>query len=146
MKRFNVELFVGIFLIAGFLSFVYLAVRLGEVNIFRTGDYSVKARFASVTGLKSDAMVEISGVQIGRVSRISLDGGKALVEMQLNSHVKLPDDSIASIRTMGIIGDKYVKISLGGSDRTIQPGGWITETESAIDLEEMVSKYIFGKL
>lgn len=146
MKRFSVELFVGIFLIAGFLCFVYLAIRLGEVDIFRTSDYIVKARFASVTGLKPDTMVEIAGVQVGKVTRIILDEGKALVEMQISSQVKLSDDTIASIRTMGIIGDKYVKLSPGGSDRYIQPGGMITETESAIDLEELVSKYIFGKI
>jgi phospholipid/cholesterol/gamma-HCH transport system substrate-binding protein len=146
MKRFSLELVVGIFLIVGFLCFVYLAVRLGKVDIFRSSDYVVKARFASVTGLKPDAMVEIAGVQVGKVARISLDEEKALVEMLISSQVKLSDDTIASIRTMGIIGDKYVNLSPGGSDRYIQAGGMITETESAIDLEELVSKYIFGKI
>jgi phospholipid/cholesterol/gamma-HCH transport system substrate-binding protein len=132
MKRFSLELVVGIFLIVGFLCFVYLAVRLGKVDIFRSSDYVVKARFASVTGLKPDAMVEIAGVQVGKVARISLDEEKALVEMLISSQVKLSDDTIASIRTMGIIGDKYVNLSPGGSDRYIQAGGMITETESAI--------------
>ncbi len=146
MKRFSVELGVGIFLVTGFLAFIYLAVQLGEVNLFSKGDYSVNARFASVTGLKADAMVEIAGVQVGRVNRITLDKDKALVELRIFSGTELPEDSVASIRTMGIIGDKYVKISLGGSDKYIQPSGWITETESAIDLEELVSRYIFGKI
>jgi phospholipid/cholesterol/gamma-HCH transport system substrate-binding protein len=146
MKRFNVELFVGLFLIAGFLSFLYLAIRLGEVEIFSTGDYTVKARFASVSGLKLAAVVEIAGVPVGKVKSISLDKGQAVVEMQISSKLKLPEDSIASIRTMGIIGDKYIKISLGGSDNDIHPGGWITETESSVDLEEILSKYIFGKI
>jgi len=146
MKRLSMELFVGIFLIAGFLSFLYLAVRLGGVDIFSTGDYNVKATFASVSGLKPDAAVEISGVPVGKVTSISLNKGKALVEMQIRSAVKLPEDCIASIRTMGIIGDKYVKISLGGSDEYIPPGGSITETEPAIDLEELLSKYVFGKI
>ncbi|MBW2145449.1 MAG: outer membrane lipid asymmetry maintenance protein MlaD [Deltaproteobacteria bacterium] len=146
MKRFSLELIVGIFLIIGFLAFIYLAVKLGEVDILRTGDYSINARFTSVTGLKTDAIVEIAGVQIGKVKRIRLDDDRAVVELRIYSGAKLPDDSVASIRTMGIIGDKYIKISLGGSDRYIQPGGMITETESAIDLEELVSKYIFGKI
>lgn len=146
MKRFSIELVVGIFLVIGFFAFFYIVVQLGEVKIFSTGDYVLKARFASVTGLKNDAAVEIAGVKIGRVNCISLDDDKALVEILVNGETRLPSDSVASIRTMGIIGDKYIKISMGGSEKSIPPGGMITETESAIDLEELVSKYIFGKI
>jgi phospholipid/cholesterol/gamma-HCH transport system substrate-binding protein len=147
MKRINVETGVGLFLIAGFLCFAYLSIRLGDVNFFGDKSYPVAARFNSISGLKVGAMVEIAGVKIGKVERISLDpeNYQAQVEMAIDNGVLLQEDSIASIRTSGIIGDKYVDVSPGGSPETIKPGGRIVETESAINLEEMVSKYIFEK-
>jgi len=79
------------------------------------------------------------------VSKIYLDNYEAVVELLINPEIKIQDDAIASIRTQGIIGDKYVKISPGGSEDYIGPKGLITETESAVDIEELVSKYIFEK-
>ncbi len=145
MKRLNVETAVGIFLVAGFLCFAWLSVRLGDVNLFGDRSYPVEARFGSVSGLKVGAVVEIAGVQIGKVSSIRLDGSdyEAKVELSIERGVALQEDSIASIRTAGIIGDRFVNISPGGSDVVIPPGGEIVETESAINLEELVSKYIF---
>ncbi len=145
MKRLNVETAVGIFLVAGFICFAWLSVRLGDVNLFGDRSYPVEARFGSVSGLKVGAVVEIAGVQIGKVSSIRLDGSdyEAKVELSIERGVALQEDSIASIRTAGIIGDRFVNISPGGSDVVIPPGGEIVETESAINLEELVSKYIF---
>ena len=105
----------------------------------------VKARFTNVSGLKEGSTVEIAGVQIGKVSKISLDNYQAFVELLINPRVKIQEDAIASIRTQGIIGDKYVKISPGGAEEYIQPNGVLTETESAVDIEELISKYIFEK-
>jgi len=91
--------------------------------------------------------VEIAGVQVGKVAKVRLDPEyyDAVVSMAIDKGVSLQEDSIASIRTAGIIGDRYVKISPGGSPEAIAPGGEITETESAINIEELISKYIFEK-
>lgn len=147
MKRFNVEMGVGIFMVLGFLCFAWLGVKLGDVDLFGTHSYQVQARFGSISGLKEGATVELAGVRVGTVSAIRLDpqSYQAVVELALNQGLQLQQDSIASIRTAGIIGDRYVNLSPGGSDQMIPPGGEIHETESAINLEELVSKYIFEK-
>ena len=145
MNRINIETGVGIFLVIGLISLGFLSVKLGGVNLFGAQHYSVKARFSNISGLKEGATVEIAGVQIGKVARIDLDDYDAVVEMDIDHDVKLQEDSIASIRTQGIIGDKFIKIKVGGSDDYIEDGGEIIETESAIELEELVSKYIFEK-
>ncbi|MDF1553775.1 MAG: outer membrane lipid asymmetry maintenance protein MlaD [Deferrisomatales bacterium] len=147
MNRFNVETAVGIFLVAGFLSFSYLAVKLGGVQFFGGDTYPVQARFGSVSGLQTGAVVEIAGVRVGRVTGIHLNGEDydAVVDLAIDRGVKLQLDSIASIRTAGIIGNRYVSIAPGGDEEYIGPGGKIEETESAINLEELISKYIFEK-
>lgn len=147
MKRFNLEIAVGLFMVVGFICFAWLSIRLGDVGLFARRTYPVKADFGSVSGLKPGATIEIAGVPVGKVARITLDQDtyQAQVTMEIDNDVKLQEDSIASIRTAGIIGDRYVDISPGGSPELIKPGGEITETESAINLEELVSKYIFEK-
>ncbi len=144
MKKFNVETAVGVFLLAGFLSFIWLAVRLGDVGFFEE-NYSISAHFGSVAGLQSGAMVQIAGVRVGDVTAIRLDPEyyEAVVHMRIDSGVELPEDSIASIRSTGIIGDRYVSISPGGSPEVLADGGVIIETESSISIEELISKYIF---
>lgn len=145
MKRFNVETAVGLFLVIGFLCFAYISVKLGNVDIFGPDTYRVSARFSSISGLKIGANIEIAGVKIGRVAKISLDNSDyaAIVELDINSGVELQEDCIASIRTAGIIGDKYISIIPGGFDELIGPGGEIVETEPSINIEELISKYIF---
>lgn len=147
MKKLNIEMAVGIFLVAGFLCFAYISVKLGDVNLFGDKMYQVTARFHSVSGLKEGDIVEMAGVQIGTVKQIALDAEEyeAIVRLELKNDVRLQEDSIASIRTSGIIGSKYVDITPGGLEDYIQPGGEIFETESAINLEKLVSKYIFEK-
>jgi phospholipid/cholesterol/gamma-HCH transport system substrate-binding protein len=145
MNKLNVETGVGIFLIAGIVCLAFLSVKLGHIELFGTKQYVVKASFTSITGLKENAEVEIAGVKVGNVSKISLDSDRAVVEMHIDPAVKIQEDSIASIRTKGIIGDKYIKISPGGTDEIVKPNGMLTETESSIELEELVSKYIFEK-
>ena len=143
MKRFNIETAVGVFLVAGFACFAYLAVMLGDVKLFGDSTYVVTARFTSVSGLKEGGRVEIAGVPIGKVRRIRLHDYQAEVEMLIESGIGIQDDAIASIRTLGIIGDKYVMISPGGSDVMIEGEGEILETEGAISLEDLIGKYIF---
>jgi phospholipid/cholesterol/gamma-HCH transport system substrate-binding protein len=147
MKRFNVEIAVGIFLIAGFLCFAYLSVKLGEVELLGSNAYPLTAKFGSVAGLKGGAIIEIAGVQVGKVTAIDLSQKyyEAVVHMAINKGVEIPEDSIASIRTSGIIGDKYVSVSPGGAMDYLKAGGEIAETQSAINLEELVSKYVFEK-
>lgn len=145
MKKINIETGVGILLIFGLLCLAYLSIRLGDVKLFSSKQYSVTARFANISGLKEGALVEIAGVEVGEVKRVRLNDYEATVEMMINPDVKLQDDAMASIRTKGIVGDKYVKIQPGGSEQYIVSGGKISETESAVELEELVSKYIFNK-
>jgi len=134
-------------MIAGFLCFIWLAVKLGDVPLFGDDSYTVNARFGSISGLKSGATVEIAGVRVGKVTKVDLDREdyEAIVEMKIDKGVDLQEDVIASIRTAGVIGDKYVSLTPGGAEEIIGPQGEIIETESSINLEELVSKYIFGK-
>ncbi|MDA8165647.1 MAG: outer membrane lipid asymmetry maintenance protein MlaD [Desulfobacteraceae bacterium] len=148
MKKLNLDLAVGLFLIAGFLAFAYISLQLGEFSIFARGNqYRVIAKFNDVSGLKEGATVEMSGVTIGSVQKIGLaPDDRAAVTMGIRKGVKITDDAMASIRTQGLIGDKYVRISQGGSDKYLKNGSEITETESAVDLEDLIGKYIFGKV
>lgn len=148
MKKISTDFIVGLFLLAGFGCFVYLSLQLGEFSVFSMEkNYVLSADFNNVSGLKPGASVEMSGVLVGRVFRIELgEHDRAHVTLLLKQAVKVSEDAIASIRTQGIIGDKYVRISQGGLDDFLTDGGVIEETESAVDLEELVSKYIFGKV
>jgi phospholipid/cholesterol/gamma-HCH transport system substrate-binding protein len=147
MKKMNLEMIVGLFLLTGFASFSFIAIKMGDISLFMEDSYPVSARFVSISGLKEGAVVEVAGVKVGKVSAIELDGGKyeAVVHMDISKTVHLSDDSIASIRTAGIIGDRFIKLTPGGSEDYLDPGDEIQETESAISLEELVSKYIFEK-
>jgi phospholipid/cholesterol/gamma-HCH transport system substrate-binding protein len=145
MKKFNIETGVGIFIVAGLLSLGYLSINLGGMDLFGSEQYKVTARFANVSGLKAGATVEIAGVTVGKVERIDLEDYEASVQMMIDPEVKLQEDVIASIRTQGIIGDKYIKIKAGGADEYLEEDGEIIETESALELEELISKYIFEK-
>ncbi|MFZ5764582.1 MAG: outer membrane lipid asymmetry maintenance protein MlaD [Thermodesulfobacteriota bacterium] len=148
MKKTSLEFFVGVFLIVSFATFAYISLQFGEFSFFSQGrNYTLVAEFDSVSGLKKGAQVSIAGVDVGKVSAIRLtEDQQARVELYLNRDVKITEDAIASIKTQGIIGDKYIRISQGGSDVFLEEGGLITETESAVDLEELISKYIFGDI
>jgi len=147
MKRFTVETAVGIFVLIGILCVGYLTIKLGKMEWIGGDKYHVyKARFQSVAGLKTGAEVHMAGVEIGTVSSVNLDveNFAALLELRIRKDIELTDDVIASIKTSGLIGDKYIKLTPGGSDEIVAPGEFITETESALDIEELVSKYVFG--
>ena len=146
MNRSLVEIGVGIFVLIGIICVGYLTVRLGKMEWFGVDYYSVSAQFQSISGLNNGASVEVAGVQIGKVDSISLEKEEmvAVVKMQIQKGVVLTDDVIASIKTAGLIGDKYIKLTPGGSDEILNAGDTIIETESAIDLEELISKYVFG--
>lgn len=146
MKRSSVEIAVGIFVLIGILCVGYLTIRLGKMELLGDNHYPLLARFETVSGLKSGGMVEMAGVEIGTVDSISLDKEReiAIVKLKILKGLSLTDDVIASVRTSGLIGDKYIKITPGGSDVVLKPGDMIIETESSVDLEELIGKYVFG--
>ena len=147
MKRASINTVVGVFVLIGILCLVYLSIKLGRLELFG-GDYAVRADFDSVAGLKKGASVEIAGVEVGRVESIALEAqaGRARVFLKMRRDIKLQEDVIASVRTRGIIGDKFVMLKPGGSETLIPVGGVIRETEGAVDLEELFSKYVHGQL
>src|SRR5919201_3300107 len=146
MDRVKLNLTVGVFMLLGILALGYLSIKLGRVSFLGTSGYIVTVDFPSVGGLKAGSAVEIAGVEIGRVESIGLADYQARVVLRLQRDVKLQEDSIASIKTKGLIGEKFVRVSPGGSDRLIPPNGRIREVEASVDFEELLSKYIFGKV
>ena len=146
MKRSTLELSVGVFVLIGIICVGYLTIKLGQMELLGSNTYTVNAHFTSVTGLKPGASVEMAGVQVGQVESITLDlkSRQAVVLLKIENDLELSDDVIASVKTAGLIGDKYISLSPGGSDIIIKPGGRIIETESAIDLEALIAKYVFG--
>lgn len=148
MKRSTVEISVGIFVLIGILCVGYLTVKLGKMEWFGEGYYPVNARFTSVTGLKTGTEVQMAGVSVGRVAKIALDPDLkiAVVTLNIRQDLELAEDVIASVKTAGLIGDKYVSLAPGGAMDMLKPGDTIVETESALDIEELVSKYVFGSV
>ena len=147
MKKTSMELTVGIFVVMGIILIGYLLTVLGGLNFFNNNDYySLFAKFESVAGLKKGASVEMAGVQIGNVGSISLDEKVqvALVQIDILKKVKLDEDAIASVKTSGLIGDKYISLLSGGSDEMLVAGDSILQTESALDIEALLGKFVFG--
>ncbi len=146
MKQFHVEYAVGLFMLAGLLSLFWLAMELGGVTAAGDDTYILRARFVSASGLKPGADVELAGVVVGQVERVSFiaDDYQAEIEMSLAKEVRLQEDAIASIRSTGIIGGKFLKITPGGSDILLSADDEIRETESSVNFEELLSKYIFS--
>jgi phospholipid/cholesterol/gamma-HCH transport system substrate-binding protein len=145
MAEDRLEIAVGLFVVIGLACVAYLTLRLGHVSLFSAGGYTVQAEFESASGLTDGAAVEIAGVVVGRVDRIVLDKNRALVSLRLQPGIQVQDDAIVSIRTKGLMGEKYVRILPGGSDRLVASGGRVRETESPTDLQDLLGKYIFGK-
>jgi phospholipid/cholesterol/gamma-HCH transport system substrate-binding protein len=136
-------------MLIGILCLGYLSIKLGKMELWGGNYYRVAAQFDSVSGLKQGARIEVAGVEVGAVERIALEkqsGDRAEVTLKIKDGTKLPDDVIASVRTSGIIGDKFIMLKPGGSDRLLKDGSKIRETESAIDIEELVSKFIHGNV
>ena len=146
MKKFDLELTVGLFIIAGIICLGYLSIQLGKMEIVGERGYEIYGVFSNVGGLKNGSSVEIAGVKVGRVKSVTLYNYQARVVLNLPENVKLQEDAIVSIKTKGLIGEQYVEITPGGSEKIINPGGQIRETQSAVDLEELISKFVFGKI
>lgn len=141
-RSFSMEFFVGLFTLIGVLALGYMSVSLAGLDLGTTESYEIIADFDNISGLEVGASVEIAGVPIGTVTKIYLTDPSAKVVLRIGSDVKLKDDDIASIRTKGIIGDRYVKISRGASSTLIPAGGLMTETESVVDIEDIIGKIV----
>ena len=144
-KNRQLEIVVGLFMLTGIIAVSFLAFRLGDIGIFNQNQYELVARFTSASGLKQGAAVEMAGVKVGHVKNIRFNPEDYVADVTIAfaEEVTVPDDSIASIRTAGIIGDRFIKLSAGGSETMLQEGEEIIETEPSINLEELISKYIF---
>ena len=148
MKRSAIETGVGIFVIIGLLCVGYLTIKLGQMELLGSEYYNLKANFRTVSGLKKGANIEIAGVKVGAVDKIYLDPETqtAMAVLKIKNNVKVSADVIASIKTSGLIGDKYILLSPGGDPEMLKNGDSISETESPIDFEELISKYVFGSV
>jgi phospholipid/cholesterol/gamma-HCH transport system substrate-binding protein len=147
MKQSNIELSVGAFVLLGVATIVWFAVQAGAGASIGGSTYEVNARFANIGGLKPGSQVFIAGVPVGRVEKIDLNPQyAAVVRLNVKQAVHLPSDTIASIKTSGLIGDKYVALAPGADSNNLPPGGTITDTESAMDLESLISRFAFGNV
>ena len=146
MKKYSIETVVGIFVMIGLIGVGYMTIKLGKVSLFGDDYYSLYARFSSVSGLKTGSPVEIHGIEVGRVEKMTLDTEKqtAVLELKVRKGITVYDDAIASIKTAGLIGDKFVNIDPGGGGEALASGTFISETTSPTDMEELISKYAFG--
>jgi phospholipid/cholesterol/gamma-HCH transport system substrate-binding protein len=147
MKQSNIELSVGAFVLLGIAAIVWFAVQTGAGMAIGGSTYELNARFANISGLKPGNQVFIAGVPVGHVEKIDLDSQyAAIVHLNVKQDVRLPSDTIASIKTSGLIGDKYIALAPGADSKNVPPGGTITDTESAIDLESLISRFAFGNV
>jgi len=146
MNNSRVEIGVGIFLVMGFVAFGWLAMQLGEVTwLSGSRTYTLYADFDNISGVKPGAEVQIAGVTIGSVTGLVLNEyDQARAQLQLNKEIKLAKDSIASVKSQGIIGDKLIQITPGRDEELYKAGDVIVDTESSVDLESLISKFAFG--
>lgn len=146
MKKINTEIAVGLFMIVGILCLGYLSIKLGKMEVLGSRGYEVVGVFSNTGGVRVGSVVTIAGVQIGRVKAVALDDYEARITMVINDGVAIPVDSMASIKTQGLIGEKYVELTPGADDKMLQAGQKIRDTQPPVDLESLISKYAFGKV
>lgn len=146
MKKYTQETVVGIFVVVGLLAIAYMTVRLGNVGFLGENSYTLYAKFNKVTGLRAGNPVTMLGLDVGRVESFNLDqeDQMVVVDLKINNGIKIYDDAIASIKTEGLIGDKFVSVDPGGGGDLLKAGDTITDTESPTDIMDLVSKYAFG--
>jgi phospholipid/cholesterol/gamma-HCH transport system substrate-binding protein len=148
MKKYSMETVVGIFVVIGLICVAYMTVKLGKISYFGDSYYSLYANFGSVSGLRVGNIIEIHGIEVGRVGSLNLDQEKqaATVELNIRKDIMIYDDAGASIKIAGLIGDKFINIDPGGSGALLKPGERISETTSPLDIGDMISKYAFGDI
>ena len=145
MKK--IEIIVGLFVLSGLIGIFFLAFRIGKSEFIGQKTYELNAVFNNLSGVSENARVEIAGVRVGSVENIELNVDfQAIVTLKLPEHLKLDDDTIAAVKTSGLIGDRFIELLPGGSGIQLEPGDLIFDTQSAIDLESLISKFGFGNL
>ncbi len=141
----RIDLAVGLFVIAGLAAVAYLALKLGAGALVGSDTTTVRARFTNLGGLAPGASVLVSGVEVGRVESVTLDQRYAAVAtLRVRKDLPLPSDTRAAIRSSGLIGDKHIALSPGAEDVLLGPDELITDTECAVDLESLISRFAFG--
>ncbi len=146
MNHTRTDVLVGVFVLVGLICLGYLAIRLGKIELFGSQGYVVFADFVSVAGIKLGDPVEIAGVRIGKVEGLTLADDRARLTLRVSDGVKLQEDVIASVRARGLIGDKFVLVTPGASDKIIAPGGKIRETDSPPDITDLIGKIVGGDI
>ena len=148
MKQAKLELLVGAFVLLGLAAIAYLTVKLGAGSLVGGDTYRLEARFTNASGLNVGGSVHVAGVPVGRVESIRVDPGdfSAIVTVSVLSGLHLPTDSMASIKTTGLIGDKFISLSPGADTTELKPGDRIIMTESSVDIESLIGKMAFGSL
>ena len=145
MNNRSIEFLVGCFVLLGLCAVLYLSIEVGSARFSKSDTYTLEARFSSVSGVNSGSRVEIGGVRIGTVKDIVLsDNFFAIVTMEIPNRIELDDDTIASVKTAGLIGDRFIELSPGGSGFLLEPGDLIVDTESALDVESMIRRFAIG--
>ena len=145
MNNRKIEFLVGCFVLIGFGAILYLAFQVGSARFFATDSYELQARFRSTSGVNAGSRVEIAGVRVGTVKSIVLDDNfYSIVTLELPNRIELDDDTIISVKTAGLIGDRYLNILPGGSGFPLEPGDMVVDTESALDIESLISRFAFG--
>jgi phospholipid/cholesterol/gamma-HCH transport system substrate-binding protein len=148
MKKYAMETTAGIFVVFGLLGIAYMTVKLGHVSLLGDTSYPLYAHFTTVSGLRVGSPVDMLGIEVGRVERFTMDQDKqrVVMELRIQQGIKVYDDAIASIKTEGVIGDKYLSLDPGGAGKLLGPGGTITETQPAVDIVDVIGKYAFGEV
>ena len=145
MNNRTIEFLVGCFVLAGLAAVFYLALQVGSAQFFNKDSYELKARFSSASGVNPGSRIEIAGVRVGTVADIILnDKFFAIATFQLPNSIRLDDDTIASVKTAGLIGDRFIELAPGGSGFPLEPGDMIVDTESALDIESLISRFALG--
>ena len=146
MKKYSKETMVGIFVVIGLFCIGYMTVKLGNVGFLGDNTYSLFAKFNTVTGLRQGNPVNMLGLEIGKVEKFTLDqeNQQVKVEFKINKGIEIYDDAIVSVKTEGLIGDKYVSVDPGGGGDLLASGDSITDTNSPTSIMDLISKYAFG--
>lgn len=148
MKRSTIDIWVGIFVAAGFAGLLFLALKVGNLASFSTSQtYYVKGKFANIGGLKVRAPIKSAGVVVGRVSEVGFDNESydAVVTMRVDAHFKFPRDTSAKILTSGLLGEQYVGLEAGGDEAMLKDGDRLRLTQSAVVLEDLIGQFLMNK-
>jgi len=146
MKKYSSETIAGIFVLIGLVCVAYMTVQFGNVALFSDNSYSLYARFNSVAGLRAGNPVQMLGMEVGKVAGFTMDQENqvAVVELKVQTGIEVYDDAIASVKTAGLIGDRFISIDAGGAGDLLKDGDTITETESPVEIGDLIRKYAFG--